>query len=41
MAPIPRSSRKQPYLLILLNKWAAFMLSVSGKAENRKVFNGR
>lgn len=41
VALIPRSSGKQPYLLILLNKWAAFMLSVSGTAENRKVFNSR
>lgn len=30
MALIHRSSGKQPYLLTLLNKWAAFMLSVSG-----------
>lgn len=41
MALIPRSSGKQPYLLILLNKWVAFMLSLSGTAASRKVFNSR
>lgn len=29
MALVPWSSGKQPYLLILLNKWPAFMLSVN------------
>lgn len=41
VALIPRPSGKQPYLLILVNKWAAFILSVSGTAENRKIFNNR
>lgn len=35
MALVPCSSGKQPYLLILLNKWAVFMLSVGWNTKDR------
>lgn len=35
VAPVPWSSGKQPYLLILLNKWPAFMLSVGWNKKDR------
>lgn len=35
MALVPWSSGKQPYLLILLNKWAAFMLSVGWNKRDK------
>lgn len=33
--PVPWSSGKQPYLLILLNKWPAFMLSLCWNKKDR------